>query len=485
MASSSVSYVPVALSVPVVQVAPVPLQPHIEELKAALGISQQNGGRNVALLVKGADRYAATDQSDRWAGHTALLLLLQEIRIPDNPNVYVIGDLSEADLGIFLALVKWSRDRRIFRWKDRRLFVHKPSTAARWTIEYEAACLIDPDQMFLLSGPLITGVPLFALLRPAVLIPNRALTFAHLEAKAKRLFDYMMLSLCASLITQARTLKNGGPSIGAVIANKYGEILSYGNDMSIQLHAETVTIKRLQGAEGHMPDMTECRFYTSLEPCMMCAGFIYESCVHNSRQMNPKGFTVVYLQWDPAVHQVELGPTKITGISTVLNERGLYDLANQLPVMYELEEKRLKLSMLHQKKPLILKPDNVKVTNPNYVKMFEKSATKALDFPSYRRKFAKMKLRLLAMPAVIDMVCKGNPHSREFLLHVWGNILRFLETDCGQDCGTEMALIAQFLNNTRGANPLRKGEEGYLERDRQDFMAFYAEYIKGVTVFLS
>jgi hypothetical protein len=69
--------------------APAPREVNTANLQMALAVSREHGGRGVAMLVKGEDRCVAVDQSDIWAGHTALLLLLQEISaIPANPEIY-------------------------------------------------------------------------------------------------------------------------------------------------------------------------------------------------------------------------------------------------------------------------------------------------------------------------------------------------------------------------------------------------------------
>lgn len=460
--------------------------PHLENLMAVLALSQQNGGRSVAMLVKGPLRYAAVDQSHLWAGHTALVVLLHQIPgIPDKAVVYVAGDLSEADIGVFLPLVKWHPQRRIYRIKGSNVYVHNPAMQERWRVEGPVVVPLDAElpMAVQLTLPIFKGVSLFAFLRPAVLLPSREMCFTDLNKPAQRLFDFIFLSLCASFLARAKDQGKKLPGIGAVIVNQFGEIMSYGNDLSPELHAETVTIKKLQGSLGYMPDMTGCRYYTSLEPCMMCSGFIYESCVRNPRAPHPKDFKVIYLQWDPAVHQAEAGPQKFTGIPTVLNETGVYDVKNQPMMMYELEIQRLKLDKLHQAKPEVLKVAKVKTDNAQYLKQFEKSAVKTVEFPSFRRRFAKMKLRLLAMPLVIEQVCGPTSQSAAFLMKIWWNVLRFLEVDCGHGCMEEMQLVAEYLNATAGKNPLRMDEDGYALRKRKDFLKFYAEYVRTLKIF--
>jgi tRNA(adenine34) deaminase len=66
--------------------------------------------------------------------------------------------------------------------------------------------------------------------------------------------------------------------VGAVILNKEGEIISFGNNQRELLrdplgHAEIVVIKAAARSMGSWR-LDECTLVVTLEPCVMCAGAI-------------------------------------------------------------------------------------------------------------------------------------------------------------------------------------------------------------------
>jgi tRNA(adenine34) deaminase len=71
---------------------------------------------------------------------------------------------------------------------------------------------------------------------------------------------------------------SGDVPVGAVILNKYGEIISFGNNQRELLkdplgHAEIVVIKAAARSMGSWR-LDECTLLVTLEPCVMCAGAI-------------------------------------------------------------------------------------------------------------------------------------------------------------------------------------------------------------------
>ena len=84
-------------------------------------------------------------------------------------------------------------------------------------------------------------------------------------------------------LDEARKGKAAGNSaIGTVIV-KDGKVIAQGHntatvDLDITAHAETVALRNAGPALGHM-DLSGCSLYTTMEPCMMCAGAIVVSGV--------------------------------------------------------------------------------------------------------------------------------------------------------------------------------------------------------------
>jgi tRNA(adenine34) deaminase len=74
---------------------------------------------------------------------------------------------------------------------------------------------------------------------------------------------------------------SGDVPVGAVILNKVGEIISFGNNQKELLkdplgHAEIVVIKAAARSMGSWR-LDECTLVVTLEPCVMCAGAIMAS----------------------------------------------------------------------------------------------------------------------------------------------------------------------------------------------------------------
>ncbi len=79
-------------------------------------------------------------------------------------------------------------------------------------------------------------------------------------------------------INEARLGEKGGnPPVGSLVVMG-GKVVAKGHntaipDRDVTAHAETVALKRAGQVLGHL-DMTGATFYTTGEPCMLCAGAI-------------------------------------------------------------------------------------------------------------------------------------------------------------------------------------------------------------------
>ena len=74
-----------------------------------------------------------------------------------------------------------------------------------------------------------------------------------------------------------KSYNEGGCPIGAVLADETGAILGQGHNRLVQegnpvLHGEMTALRNA----GRMPSRGHCTLYTSLSPCMMCAGTILQ-----------------------------------------------------------------------------------------------------------------------------------------------------------------------------------------------------------------
>jgi tRNA(Arg) A34 adenosine deaminase TadA len=113
---------------------------------------------------------------------------------------------------------------------------------------------------------------------------------------------YMMVA-CA-LITRRFTQGHEllpGQNIGAILVSKQGEILAWGvntNQTNQTYHAEVNMIQsyaaRLGAGFTGLP--VDCRIYTTLKPCRMCAGMIMQTAA------DPGRFKVFFEQSDPSTY---------------------------------------------------------------------------------------------------------------------------------------------------------------------------------------
>ena len=74
-----------------------------------------------------------------------------------------------------------------------------------------------------------------------------------------------------------KSYNEGGCPIGAILVDEHGTILGQGHNKLVQegnpiLHGEMSALRDA----GRMPDRSHCTLYTSLAPCMMCAGTIVQ-----------------------------------------------------------------------------------------------------------------------------------------------------------------------------------------------------------------
>jgi cytosine/creatinine deaminase len=74
-----------------------------------------------------------------------------------------------------------------------------------------------------------------------------------------------------------KSYNEGGCPIGAVLVDSKGNVLGEGHNMLVQegnpiLHGEMSAMR----AAGRLPSRRDTTLYTSLSPCMMCAGTIVQ-----------------------------------------------------------------------------------------------------------------------------------------------------------------------------------------------------------------
>ena len=82
--------------------------------------------------------------------------------------------------------------------------------------------------------------------------------------------------MLAALQSARNAEKAGEVPIGACVVGPFGEILATGENRTIRdndptAHAEVVAL-RFAGAKLGNYRLTECSVYTTIEPCVMCAG---------------------------------------------------------------------------------------------------------------------------------------------------------------------------------------------------------------------
>jgi tRNA(Arg) A34 adenosine deaminase TadA len=108
---------------------------------------------------------------------------------------------------------------------------------------------------------------------------------------------YMMVS-CGLTSNRALTGVGSGQRIGAVLVSKHGELLAWGvnthnTEGNLTYHAEVNMLQSYQELCGDnfngLPE--DCRIYTTLKPCKMCAGMIVKCAAGK--------FKVFYDQHDP------------------------------------------------------------------------------------------------------------------------------------------------------------------------------------------
>lgn len=74
-----------------------------------------------------------------------------------------------------------------------------------------------------------------------------------------------------------KSYREGGCPIGAVLVDEHGTILGEGHNMLVQegnpiIHGEMAALR----AAGRMPTRRHTTMYTTLSPCLMCAGTIVQ-----------------------------------------------------------------------------------------------------------------------------------------------------------------------------------------------------------------
>jgi cytosine/creatinine deaminase len=77
----------------------------------------------------------------------------------------------------------------------------------------------------------------------------------------------------AALEEARKGLREGGLPIGAVLADRQGQVVARGHNLRVQsgdptAHAETVCLRNA----GRRRDWTELTLVSTLSPCIMCAG---------------------------------------------------------------------------------------------------------------------------------------------------------------------------------------------------------------------
>ena len=100
------------------------------------------------------------------------------------------------------------------------------------------------------------------------------------QGEATRRFDLEMMRVCLKLAGQAGS--RGEVPVGALVVHE-GQILAEGHNLSEQLHDPTAHAERIvltaAGQAQRSWRLDGCTLYSTLEPCMMCAGAIVQSRV--------------------------------------------------------------------------------------------------------------------------------------------------------------------------------------------------------------
>jgi len=91
-------------------------------------------------------------------------------------------------------------------------------------------------------------------------------------------FDLEMMRICLKLAAQAGS--QGEVPVGALVVHE-GRILAEGHNLCEQLHDPTAHAERLvltaAGQARRSWRLDGCTLYSTLEPCVMCAGAILQS----------------------------------------------------------------------------------------------------------------------------------------------------------------------------------------------------------------
>lgn len=109
------------------------------------------------------------------------------------------------------------------------------------------------------------------------------------------LFNYLAFAVVQAAITAQVGGPGAGRRIGCVLVSPNDTILAWGVNMAavhVTLHGEVNMVTAYVSQHGALP--AGCRVYTTLEPCHMCAGMLYETAAGNN-------IRVYYGQLDPLI----------------------------------------------------------------------------------------------------------------------------------------------------------------------------------------
>jgi tRNA(Arg) A34 adenosine deaminase TadA len=156
---------------------------------------------------------------------------------------------------------------------------------------------------------------------PALREPFDLTAVSNQNAKVHRL--YMAAAFALDQSRKAR-VDPGGYNIAALLVSKDGQILSYGLNITGSgyfLHAELVAIFQYFRRTGEVMLPQDCRIYTTLKPCKMCAAYI----VGRSPQ-RPASFKVFH------GHDDRGGPAKNTVLDTLNSSQSGVDSSRAVSV---------------------------------------------------------------------------------------------------------------------------------------------------------
>ncbi|WP_019643575.1 cytidine/deoxycytidylate deaminase family protein [Novispirillum itersonii] len=474
-----------------------------------------SNGRPAALLVKRNGNamptmFLSMDMHHAYPGHTAVVNVIQHVykegwAYLQNAEIYLTAEPSDADYGIFIEQIKQQgkagEPRLFFTRGDDRICECRPSklTAdprniksilpdvrqntgamlpslnALWnslghagpkTIQYLGHTFTAADADAALIKTLLTtpAATTRAVLRRFGIVPyandgtappfdqaeypdaGNGVTFNHLTQKEQYIFDSLFLLVCYALAAPSPPVKGKHgetAKVGALMVSPRGGILSWGADFSATFHAEVSAVKLYQDGGLNMPPPPDTRFYTSLEPCFMCSGLL------NTAYSLIPHFAVRYGQIDPAVRQMAKTFLK----NSYIDERKAttrYDIDSAKGLFAD----RLDLKGTQELGTF----DSGR---------FKKSVMQQLDVPSFRRRYAKAALDLLAMPYVIMHIPDTQGH-RAFLLHAWKNAMAVLSRAKGSSVDPLMRRMGHYLDQTRGQNPIKAQDQAYQAKHAGD-----------------